>query len=138
MPFRRKGMPIHTTPEAHMFLPAPTPTLTPTPTKMQVKGLLIPGNIDPFKRKSYPNPDGSSSSTLSMSFGNAQGEVLIPTMVGGVRLSPQAAIKHYQQSGEHLGIFDTPDNATAYATWLSNEQGRRGEQRRMVETPRKK
>ena len=85
----------------------------------------IPGNVDLFNRKVLNNPDGSVSTTSSISIGTDQGEVLIPTVIDGVRLSNEDAIKRYRQTGEHLGIFDTPENADSYATALHNEQARR-------------
>jgi hypothetical protein len=59
-----------------------------------------------------------------MSFGTPQGEVLIPTVVNGRVVSDQEAIAHYRQSGEHLGIFRTPEEATAYAQSLHEDQAR--------------
>lgn len=37
-------------------------------------------------------------------------------------MSNEEAIRHYQQTGEHLGIFKTPDAATAYAKSLHEQQ----------------
>lgn len=59
-----------------------------------------------------------------MSFGTPQGEVLIPTVVNGRVVSDQEAIAHYRQTGEHLGIFRTPEEATAYAQSLHEDQAR--------------
>lgn len=85
-------------------------------------GMKVKGNLDPFNRKVLDNHDGTSSTTSSISIGTDQGEVLIPTVVDGVRLSEKDAIAHYKKTGEHLGIFDTPDHADAYATDLHNRQ----------------
>ena len=76
------------------------------------------GNINLFTRQKIRNPDGSISTVRSMSFGNPEGEVLVPTADQGRILSDDEAIKQYQTSGRHLGIFDTPDEATAYAKRL--------------------
>lgn len=59
-----------------------------------------------------------------MSFGTPQGEVLIPTVVGNRVVSDAQAVAHYKQTGEHLGIFRTPDEATAYAQSLHEDQAR--------------
>lgn len=88
-------------------------------------GLRTPGNLDPYNRKVLKNADGSVSTTSSMSIGTDQGETLIPTVVDGVRLPKQDAIKHFNKTGEHLGVFDTPEHADAYAQSLHNEQARR-------------
>jgi hypothetical protein len=85
-------------------------------------GQLTPGNIDLTKRPVVKNPDGSFSTVRSMSFNDKGREVLIPTVVGGKVVSDQEAISHYRKTGEHLGIFDTPQNATAYAQGLHESQ----------------
>jgi hypothetical protein len=58
----------------------------------------------------------------SISIGTDQGEVLIPTVVNGRVVSDQEAIRHYQKTGEHLGIFRTPKDADAYAQTLHKQQ----------------
>jgi hypothetical protein len=85
-------------------------------------GLVEPGNVEAWDRKVLKNPDGSYSTTSSMSIGEDKGEVLIPTVVNGVRLSQAEAIKHYHDTGEHLGVFDTPEHADAYAQFLHEQQ----------------
>ena len=47
---------------------------------------------------------------------------MIPTVIGGKRLSNDDAIAHFRQTGENLGTFRTPDDANAYATNLHNAQ----------------
>jgi len=39
-------------------------------------------------------------------------------------MSDEDAFKRYRETGEHLGIFDTPDNATAYAKSLHEDQAK--------------
>lgn len=82
------------------------------------------GNIDIHNRPVVHNKDGSISTVRTISIGTDQGEVLIPTVVGGKVVSIAEAIRHYQQTGEHLGVFDSPDHATAYAQSLHNAQAR--------------
>jgi hypothetical protein len=88
-------------------------------------GLKIPGNTDPWNRPALQNPDGSYSTTSSISIGTDKGETLIPTVVDGKRLSNDDAIARFQKTGQHLGIFDTVAHADAYATALHNAQAAR-------------
>lgn len=85
-------------------------------------GLTSPGNINLHERPVVKNKDGSVSTVRSISIGTDQGEVLIPTVVGKKVVSDEEAIQHYKDTGEHLGIFDTPENASAYAETLHKEQ----------------
>jgi hypothetical protein len=88
----------------------------------QAPGLIQPGNVDPWNRPVLKNPDGSYSTTSSMSIGTDQGEVLIPTVIDGKRLSPAEAQKHYEETGQHLGIFKSAKEADDYAQKLHNAQ----------------
>src|SRR5205823_9843727 len=102
------------------------------PTQAQPAGLVEPGNLNLSGRPVIQNADGSHSSEYSTSFGTNKGEVLVPSIVNGKFLTPDgkkpapgsqaeknmlgyrddagvfhkgAAQKHYEKTGEHLGIF---------------------------------
>jgi hypothetical protein len=84
--------------------------------------MIKPGNIDIHHRPVVHNADGSISTVRTISVGTDAGEVLIPTVVGNKVVSNDEALRHYQQTGEHLGIFKTPEAATRYAKTLHEEQ----------------
>jgi hypothetical protein len=85
-------------------------------------GLVEPGNIDLSQREPVDNGDGTYSTVLSFSIQTEDGEVLLPLVVDGQVVSEDEAIKHFQDTGEHLGIFDSPEAADAYAAKLHDQQ----------------
>jgi len=84
--------------------------------EIQARGQVEKGNIDLASRPGVKNPDGSESTVRSMSFSDGPGrEVLIPTVVNGKVVSDDEAIAHYRRTGNHMGVFSNPQDATAYA-----------------------
>lgn len=78
----------------------------------------IPGNLPLDIRYQVKNQDGTVSTVRTISIGTNQGEVLIPTVVGGRVVSDDEAIAHYERTGENFGTFRTPSEATAFAEKL--------------------
>jgi hypothetical protein len=83
-------------------------------------GLVKPGNIDLASRPVVRNPDGTISTVRSASFGIGGKETLLPTIAeSGARiLSNKEAVDQYKRTGQHLGVFESPEAATSYANML--------------------
>lgn len=85
------------------------------------------GNIDLYNRPQYRNADGSISTVDSTSF-NIQGkEVLLPSvwMKDGKAYHSSDGdeiLRHFYDTGEFLGVFDTVDAANSYAEKLHDAQ----------------
>lgn len=86
------------------------------------KGLLEKGNINPYTRKVEHRKDGSIATVESFSVNMDGKEVLLPRVIDGKTVSMDDAIKHYEQTGEHLGKFDTPEHASDYAKKFHENQ----------------
>lgn len=89
-----------------------------------VKGMLTPPNIDLAKRPVVHNGDGSISTVRSITITDGDKAVLIPTVVGDKVVSNKEAIDHYKKTKEHLGVFDSEEDADAYAQNLHEAQAK--------------
>ena len=88
-------------------------------------GLVTPGNIDVSKLPAVRNLDGTVSTVRSMSVNINGKEVLIPTVINGRVVSDEEAIQSYLKTGRHLGMFSSPEAATAYGKSLSSQEAQR-------------
>lgn len=80
------------------------------------------GNIDTSKIDPVKNKDGSFSTVRSISINEDGKEILIPTVINGKVVSDKMAIDHYHKTNQHLGKFDTVEEANAYAKKLHEEE----------------
>lgn len=65
------------------------------------------GTIDLDNREVYRHPDGYIQTEHSFSFSpDGKTEILVPSIVGGKPVSNDEAIKHFYNTGEHLGTFN--------------------------------
>lgn len=96
------------------------------PPKMQKGGLVEPGNIDTAKLPVLRNPDGTVSTVSTIGIGTEDGlEVVIPTIINGRRVSEEEARKHYEDTHQHFGIFNSVEAANAFAQKLHEQEAQR-------------
>lgn len=97
----------------------------PQETRSAPRGPRVSGTIDLDRRPVVRNPDGSISTVRSASFGADDGEWLVPTVSDDGRImDDREAFDTARRTGRHLGIFDTPEDATRYAEKLHQTQER--------------
>lgn len=84
---------------------------------------ITEGNIDLYNRPKVSTPEGTAT-VRSLGINIDGQETLIPTVAhdGSKILSNEEAIQQYKDTGKHLGIFDTQDNADKYAQQLHLDQ----------------
>jgi hypothetical protein len=107
--------------ELRALIPEKTTGQQPTAAP-KTQGVYGKGNINLNSRQKVLNPDGTFSTEESFSTNIDGEEVLLPTVIDGKHVSEQEAIDHYRQTGEYLGKFATPDEATEYAERLHKLQ----------------
>jgi hypothetical protein len=75
--------------------------------------MVSQGNIDPSRMAAV-----SGAVVVKLPNGRA---VVIPTVVGGRALTPEQAIQHFQQTGEHLGVFADAASAGQFASAVQQQ-----------------
>lgn len=81
------------------------------------------GNIDLSNRPRVKNPDGSISTVRSVGVNLDGKEVVLPTVSpSGDNWTTAQAIDNYKRTGQHLGIYNTPEEATTAAKALHEQQ----------------
>jgi len=91
---------------------------------IQKLSVIEKGNIDLTNRPRIENLDGSISTVRSISINEDGKEILIPTIRSGLdkAMTNQEAIDWYHKTGEHLGKFNSVEEADKYAEQLHKEQ----------------
>ena len=79
------------------------------------------GNINLFSRPIVKNPDGSTSTVDSMSFGQDGKEILVPKVVGNRVVSDDEAEANYNKTGDFLGKFLSIPEANQYGQQLHED-----------------
>ena len=83
------------------------------------------GNINLKTRPKVKNKDGSYSTVRTIGIEDNGKHVNIPTVVNGRVVSNQEAVNHYRRTGQHLGKYDSREEADAAARALSKSQSQR-------------
>ena len=98
-------------------------------------GMIQSGNINLYDQPVVKNSDGTTSTVDSSSYGIDGKEMLLPSVTPDGRhlRNPQAIIAEFRKTGRHLGAFQTPEAATAYAQQLHEDyaNGRYGKSSRV-------
>jgi len=92
-------------------------------------GLVLRGNTDLTQLPVIDNKDGSYSTVYSTSFHDDHPksptygkEVLVKGIVNGKKTDDIDAVKdQYYRTGQHLGVFNKPEDATAYGQRLHED-----------------
>jgi len=85
------------------------------PVSARPLGERVRPNLDLNRRPQVQTDDGIAT-VRTMGVGTDRGEVNIPTIADdGSELDPQGAVDQFRKSGQHLGVYDTPEDAERMA-----------------------
>ncbi len=88
--------------------------------------MISPPNIPLRDRPVVKNPDGTSSTVSTITIESDGKGVLLPTIIGGKRVTADEAVDHWRKTGESLGVFKTEADANEYDKRLHTLMGWNG------------
>jgi hypothetical protein len=102
---------------------AELPAARTTDIELLPPGMIQSGNINLYDQPVVKNSDGTTSTVDSSSYGIDGKETLLPSVTPDGRhlRNPQAIIAEFRKTGRHLGTFQTPEAADAYAQQLHED-----------------
>jgi len=89
-------------------------------------GLIAQGNIDILHRPQIKNANGTTSTVLSGTFTTDAGTYVLPHVIGNKIVSDEEAFSYFKKTGQHLGLFQTVNQAENYSQKLHLEQAALG------------
>ena len=79
---------------------------------------LDPLNLVGYRRQILKNPDGSFSTESTIGITGEDGKYYnIPTVINGKRLSFKEAVDEFHKTGNHMGVFNTQEEADKSAEY---------------------
>lgn len=94
------------------FAPPVEPTTPP--------GMMAAPSMDLGNRPVLHNDDGTVSTERSFSINEGGKEILLPQIVDGQLVSKEEAIRHYHETGQHMGYYASPEAAAPFAEAFHN------------------
>lgn len=88
---------------------------------------VVEGNINLENRPKVWNKQGQYETVKTITREFDGKTVLLPTIINGKEVSVKEATEHYKNTGEHLGVFKTKEEADKYDKQLHERMGWLGE-----------
>ena len=94
-------------------VPRPTYTTPPAPVQPVVEATAIP--------YSGVGEGGKPLTQRTLKVITETGVTLVPTVFNGKVVSDEEALQHYQETGQHAGVFKNESDADAYQAWKTKD-----------------
>lgn len=87
-------------------------------------GILEVGNVNLIDRPKLATPDKGYQTVFTMTAGLDGGKTaLLPRVIEGIMHTPEEAMQHFKDTGEHMGIFNSREAADAFDKQLHEDMG---------------